>query len=82
MALPVLNEDTLPVILASAGIPLKGDGQLQLMGGSPLRACDGICEATATSALLATGYSSGDTSAIVAALRRRSASDQDGTFQP
>jgi hypothetical protein len=73
MSLPlpaVLNEDTLPVLLARIGTPLKGDGQLNLMAGMPLRPADVVSEATVTTAHVTAGFSTADTAAVVAVLHK------------
>jgi hypothetical protein len=43
-----LNEDTIPVLLARMGTPLKGDGQLHLMAGMAFRVGDVLSEASVT----------------------------------
>jgi hypothetical protein len=69
----VLNEDTLPVVLKSIGAPLKGDGQLHLLAGMPLRVHDAVASAALTAATTAAGTPAPDVARITAELTKRKA---------
>ncbi len=64
----LINEDTLPILLARIGTPLKGDGQLHLMAGMSLRAVDVLSEASVTTAHTTAGFSTADAATVVAVL--------------
>jgi hypothetical protein len=74
--LPLVNEDTVPVILARAGTPLKGDGQLHLMAGMPLRIHDLATEATVTTSVTNVGFVDGDVTRIIAHLHNNRATKE------
>ena len=74
--LPLVNEDTIPVILARAGTPLKGDGQLHLMAGMPLRIHDLATEATVTTAVANVGFVGADVTKIIAHLQKNRATKE------
>lgn len=68
-SLPSLNSDTIPVILTKQlGIQLKGDAELHLLGGMPLRPCDQIVNADVTAAASIAGFSAGDSTTLTDAL--------------
>ena len=70
----LINTDTLPVFLVQIGVPLNmGDGQLDLLGGMPLRLCDRVSEAAITSAMTAMSFVSADITTIVTTLRNMQA---------
>lgn len=69
-----LNEDTLPVVLAKQlGQPMKGDGQLHLLAGMPLRVADTHVNTTVNTAATTAGFSAGDATKITTALTNRKA---------
>lgn len=74
-ALPTvgLNSDNLPGVLIRAGTPLKGDGQLHLLAGMPLRVNDVVAEATITTNATNSGFAAGDVTTLVNLLHNKHA---------
>lgn len=70
----VLNEDTIPVLLARLGTPFRGDGQMNFMVGEPARVGDVLMETTITTAHTNAGFSAGDATKVVAILHTKKAS--------
>jgi hypothetical protein len=72
LTLPLhLDADTLPVILARIGAPLKGDSQLHMLAEMPARPIHILSNTTVNAAAVTAGYSASDASKITTELSRR-----------
>jgi hypothetical protein len=72
LTLPLrLDADTLPVILAKIGTPLKGDAQLNMLAEMPAHPSHILINATVNAAAIAAGFAAGDANKITAELTKR-----------
>jgi len=72
MVLPLhLDADTLPIILARIGTPLKGDAQLNMLADMGARPMDILSNAVVSAAATGGGLSASDATAITNELTKR-----------
>lgn len=67
----MLNDDTIPVLLKVMGTPLKGDAELHLHAGMPLRVADQVDTAVVSTAATAAGFTTNEATAITNEISKR-----------